>query len=179
MAEVDDGEAFAPYATPDPEVVKMKAQRRQLEEQNLLKNSENQKLLKDVLQDLSGDDSPPEIPKQNFVAEDDQKVTSRSSVGSSNLSTSKESQKVGLATISFAFYLIVILQKSRMIGKPKTSPELDRVKLKPVSSTTSTQEDVKNKFPVLKSPRHQIAPMEKPATELSQIRLKKTGDWKV
>ena len=32
----------------------------------MLKTSENQKLLKDALQDLSGDESPPEVPKQNF-----------------------------------------------------------------------------------------------------------------
>ena len=44
----------------------MKSKRRQLEEQSILKNSANQKLLKDALEDLSGDESPPEIPKQNF-----------------------------------------------------------------------------------------------------------------
>lgn len=58
------------YSTPDPEIVKMKSEKRQLEERNLLKSSENQKLLKDALEDLSGDESPPEIPKQNFRIED-------------------------------------------------------------------------------------------------------------
>lgn len=67
MDEIDNDDGFSPYAVPDPEVVKMKAQRREMEEQNILKSSENQKLLKDALQDLSGDESPPEIPKQNFA----------------------------------------------------------------------------------------------------------------
>lgn len=79
----DDDSAFAAYATPDPEVVKMKARQRRLEQQNLLKSSENQKLLKDALEDLSGDESPPEIPKQKFDEEDE---PSRVSVGSNDLS---------------------------------------------------------------------------------------------
>lgn len=71
--EVDNDGTFATYATPDPEIVQMKAQRRHLEEQSMLKTSENQKLLKDALQDLSGDESPPEIPRKNFT----EKVPSR------------------------------------------------------------------------------------------------------
>ena len=83
---MDDGGTFAPYATPDPEVVRMKAKRRELEEQDMLKSSENQKLLKDALEDLSGDESPPEIPKQNLNGEDVHGVPSRVSVGSHELS---------------------------------------------------------------------------------------------
>ena len=66
LKRADNDGTFATYATPDPEIVKMKTQRRHLEEHNMLKTSENQKLLKDALQDLSGDESPPEVPKQNF-----------------------------------------------------------------------------------------------------------------
>ena len=39
--------------------------------------------------------------------------------------------------------------------------------------------NVKSKFPVLKSSRREIPPVEKPKTELSQIKLKKASDWKV
>ena len=49
----------------------------------MLKSSENQKLLKDALEDLSGDESPPEIPKQNFGMSE---VQSKLSVGSQELS---------------------------------------------------------------------------------------------
>ena len=61
--EVDDASGFAPYAVPDPEIVKTKAEKRQRE------TSENQKLLKDALQDLSGGESPPEIPKRAYEEE--------------------------------------------------------------------------------------------------------------
>lgn len=70
VEEADDDGAFAPYATPDLEIIKMKSKRRALEEQSILKSSENQKLLKDALEDLSGDESPPEIPKQSFSSEE-------------------------------------------------------------------------------------------------------------
>ena len=92
VEEIENGEEFSPnddgystYAVPDPEVVKMKAARREMEEQEALKTSANQKLLKDALQDLSGDESPPEVPKQNFAGEEEQVVQSgsRVSVGSS------------------------------------------------------------------------------------------------
>lgn len=78
----DDDDDFNPYSTPDPEIVKLKAERRKLEEQSLLKSSENQKLLKTALEDLSGDESPPEIPKQAFSSEDTVKSPSQISVGS-------------------------------------------------------------------------------------------------
>ena len=58
--EVDDGSSFNPYAVPDPDIVRMKAERK------LQETSENQKLLKDALQDLSGDESPPQIPKRKY-----------------------------------------------------------------------------------------------------------------
>lgn len=54
------------------------------------------------------------------------------------------------------------------------------VKLKPVSSKLVSQdEDTKNKFPVLKSTKRDIAPLDRPTTELSKIKLKKAGGWKV
>lgn len=75
----------------------MKAEQRILEEQKMLKSSENQKLLKDALEDLSGDESPPEIPKQNFSNEDIQGVPSQVSVGSHKFSDQGES-KVSLGS---------------------------------------------------------------------------------
>lgn len=82
VEEVDDN-SFDPYSVPDPKVVSKKVERRKMEEQNMLKSSENQKLLKDVLQDLSGDETPPEIQKQRLNgAEEDGKIQSLVSVGS-------------------------------------------------------------------------------------------------
>ena len=109
MEEIDDefvqgDDEFTPYAVPDPEVVKMKVKRR---EQDLLKSSENQKLLKDALEDLSGDESPPEIPKQNFPIEDvkgdtpkqmDGSKTSISSNQQEGSKTSVESNKVSYSS---------------------------------------------------------------------------------
>ncbi len=88
--EVDDDSEFHPYSVPDPEVVRLKAERRKYEEQNMLKSSENQKLLKDALQDLSGDESPPPVPKGSDQVD---KVPSQLSVGS------RGSNKVGLIVL--------------------------------------------------------------------------------
>lgn len=109
VEEIDDEEfvpgddGFAPYAVPDPEVVKMKAKRRELEEQDMLKSSENQKLLKDALEDLSGDESPPQIPKQRFPIEDAKDQPSQISAQLDDTKTTRqegsktslESNKVG------------------------------------------------------------------------------------
>lgn len=48
-----------------------------------------------------------------------------------------------------------------------------------IKTSKPADEEVKNKFPVLKSSRRENAPLEKPKTELSQIKLKKAGNWKV
>lgn len=89
VEEVNDDMEFNPYSVPDPEVVRLKAERRKYEEQNPLKTSENQKLLKDALQDLSGDESPPPIPKAPDLVD---QVPSQLSVGSQG---SVGSSKVG------------------------------------------------------------------------------------
>jgi hypothetical protein len=75
VEEVCDTDA---YPIPDPEVVNAKSKR---EEQNILKSSENQKLLKDALEDLSGDESPPEIP----IANEGQGIPSQVPVASHEL----------------------------------------------------------------------------------------------
>jgi len=87
--EVDDGSSFNPYAIPDPEIVKMKTDRK------LQETSENQKLLKDALQDLSGDESPPQIPKRNYGQDDNEpsKASLDSFSKASTTSSSKEINK--------------------------------------------------------------------------------------
>ena len=96
VEEVDDNIEFNPYSIPDPEVVRLKADRRKYEEQDILKSSENQKLLKDALQDLSGDESPPAIPKRSDQVD---KVPSQLSVGSRGSQQSFGSNKVGLHNV--------------------------------------------------------------------------------
>ena len=163
LEDVEEDSEFAPYATPDPEIVKMKSKRRQLEEQNILKNSENQKLLKDALEDLSGDESPPEIPKQNFGVEVRKvpSVESQSPSGSTN--------KVCLW---FEFFTHVFsriqLEHNKETTKPSKSPKLPLPK-----------EQSRKEFPVLKAVKQDFRSPEKKKTELSQIKLKRATDWKV
>lgn len=101
VEEVEDDSAFHPYSVPDPEVIKLKAERKKFEEQNMLKSSENQKLLKDALQDLSGDESPPEIPKRSDQVD---KIPSQLSVGSRGSRQSFGSTKVSCVCWS-CFYV--------------------------------------------------------------------------
>ena len=93
VEEVDGG-SFNPYAIPDPDIVRKKVERRKMEEQNRFKSSENQQLLKDALQDLSGDESPPEIPTKKFLPEETVKVSSQVSVGSQEKKIQKGSKQV-------------------------------------------------------------------------------------
>lgn len=114
VEEADNDGTFATYATPDPELIQMKARRRHLEEQSMLKTSENQKLLKDALQDLSGDESPPEIPKQNFSTE-----KSLKSVPPGNQEVDTKSKFPGLRSVKRDFPPL-----------EKKTTELSQIKLK-------------------------------------------------
>ncbi len=79
---MDDSSGYNPYSVPDPEIVKTKAEKRQMEA------SQNQKLLKDALQDLSGDDSPPQIPKRSYGDDNSNNIPSKVSLNSNKSSSS-------------------------------------------------------------------------------------------
>ncbi len=104
---------YDPYATPDLKVIQQKAEQRRYEQVNRLKNSENQKLLKDALEDLSGEDSPPEIPKKMFGPGENTNVPSRVSVESqehSQTGGSENSLDASKKKVSVYFFSICDLE---------------------------------------------------------------------
>lgn len=110
---MDDSGVFNPYSTPDPDIVQMKAEKRQQDEQNRLKTSENQQLLKNALQDLSGDESPPEVPKWKLISGRNAKVPSQVSGSQDQTSSVGTTSSTKVCVLSIVVIFGCIFHKLR------------------------------------------------------------------